>query len=105
MMALQADPNFEVLFLGLFRGGQKTTNAWSISSNRLFGENVFALANSFFKLHWAEPWRRCQDHYIGHGDGLLVGVKPDELRIIVHFDFVFVLILEIFEAVVHPVFE
>jgi hypothetical protein len=71
----------------------------------LFHEDVFALANGFLKMNRTETRRRRQDHDVGEGDGVLVGVEADEFVFFGHVDFVGVLFFEVLKAAVEAVAE
>jgi hypothetical protein len=56
-------------------------------------------------MNRAKTWRGSEDDDIGGGDGLLVALKANELRVIFHIDFVLVLLLEVAQRALGPVFK
>ena len=79
MVALQADTNLQLLFLGDLVGLQHLPDTGGIDGHRLFHEDVLAGLHGVFEMDRTEAGRRGEDDQIDAAvDHLLVGVKPGE---------------------------
>src|SRR6185436_15621168 len=104
MMPLQTDANFEILLLRFLRRREEAAHACAVNGHRLLGEDVLALANSFFELHWAESGRRREDHHIALRDDFLVSIETHELAVVRYFNFGRMFPAQFLQAALHPIF-
>ena len=65
MMALQANPDFQVFLFRFFRGREDTTHAGRICCHWLFHEDVFALPDRFLEMDRTEAGWRGENYHVG----------------------------------------
>lgn len=78
MAALEADADFQVLFLGLFCCCENAADADGIERHGFFHEDVFPLFDGLFKHHGTEGAGGREDHDIARGDRLFVALEAEE---------------------------
>ena len=95
--ALEADTDFEVLFLGVFCCSENAPDSDGIEGDRFFHEDVFSLFDGFLEHGGAEGARGGEDDDVTGGDGLFVSLESEEDPFFWNIHFVAVLSGEILE--------
>ena len=108
MAAHQTYTDFHVFSLGFFAKGKHAFTTRAIHANGLFHEDVHAFFDRVFELCPAEGRRSGKDNHVvwlQNVDGLLVGIKANELGISRHRETIRVLVAKALKAGFQSVFR